>query len=385
MIGAVEKVKKAAKKARRKKRNSKVCETNVLAWFHSNTLHHSQFEDIDRLVELKKQKRLKISVGIPTLNEEENVANVVKTLKDALYIKKHLVDEIAIIDSGSEDNTVAIAEKAGAKVIESERHLREFGVFYGKGENLWKSLHVLRGDIICWVDADIRNIHPKFVYGLLGPMLEQKKIGYVRGFYRRPITFKDKVVSYGGGRTTEICVRPFLNLYFPELTGFIQPLCGQAAGRRNILEKVPFFVGYGVELGLLIDIAKSFGLNAMAQVDLDEVKHGQQETAALGRMAFSMLQVFAKRLGEEERASFLREFCPIFRFPEIREEEGKPREYFLSEREIIERERPPIRQLPDYRLKKRMDKDVLSKVADFLRDSKRRHRFPESKGGNKKE
>ncbi len=383
MIDMVEKVKKVGKKVRRKKQ-PKTCDTSVLSWFHKNTLHHSNFEDIDRLIELKKQQGLKISVGIPTLNEEENVGKVITTIKEALYNKKHLVDEIAIIDSSSTDNTVAVAEKAGAIVIESERHLREFGAFYGKGENLWKSLHVLRGDIICWIDADITNIHPKFVYGLVGPLLEQKKLGYARGFYRRAITFKGKIVSYGGGRTTEIGVRPFMNLYYPELTGFIQPLCGQAAGRRKVLEKIPFFVGYGVEMGHLIDIAKQFGLDSMAQIDLGEVEHTNRETAALGRQAFSIMQVFANRLGEREKAEFLKKFCPILRFPEIREEEGKPSEYFLNEKEIVERERPPIKSLPDYVAKKRMDKDSLSKIADFLRDSKRRHRFPGEKAQNKK-
>jgi len=374
------KVKNAAKKvAKKAKKKPKGCDTSVLQWFHTNTLHHSQFADIDRLIELKKQQKVKISVGIPTLNEEENVGNVVKTLKNDLYIKKHLIDEIAIIDSGSEDNTVAVAEKAGAKVFESERHLREFGAFYGKGENLWKSLHVLRGDILCWVDADISNIDPKYVYGLVGPLLEKKKIGYVRGFYRRPITFKGKVISYGGGRTTEICVRPFLNLYFPELTGFIQPLCGQAAGRREVLEKVPFFMGYGVEMGHLIDISRKFGLDSIAQVDLGAVEHKSQETAALGRMAFSILQVFARRLGEQEKASLLKEFCPIFRSPEIHEEEGKPREYFLNEKEIVERERPPIKSVEDYKMKKRMDKDALSTIVDFVRETKRRVKFPERK------
>ncbi len=383
MVDMVEKVKKTAKKVKRKKQ-PKACDTSVLSWFHKNTLHHSKFEDIDKLIELKKQQNLKISVGIPTLNEEENVGKVITTIKEALYNKKHLVDEIAIIDSSSTDNTVAVAEKAGAKVIESERHLREFGAFYGKGENLWKSLHVLRGDIICWIDADITNIHPKFVYGLVGPLLEQKKLGYARGFYRRAITFKGKIISYGGGRTTEIGVRPFMNLYYPELTGFIQPLCGQAAGRRKLLEKIPFFVGYGVEIGHLIDISRQFGLDSMAQIDLGEVEHTNRETVALGRQAFSIMQVFANRLGEREKAEFLKKFCPILRFPEIREEEGKPSEYFLNEKEIIERERPPIKSLPDYVAKKRMDKDSLSKIADFLRDSKRRHQFPEEKGQNKK-
>jgi len=210
-------------------------------------------------------------------------------------------------------------------------------------------------------------------------LILHKRLGYARGFYRRPITFKGKVVSYGGGRTTEICVRPFLNLYYPELTGFIQPLCGQAAGRRSVLEKVPFFVGYGVEMGHLIDIAKKFGLGSMAQVDLGEVEHQNQETAALGRMAFSIMQVFASRLGENQKASFLKEFSTVFRSPEIKDLDGGQREYFLNEKEIVERERPPIKSVQDYNVKKRIEQDLLSKLADFVRDSKRRHAFPADK------
>jgi glucosyl-3-phosphoglycerate synthase len=373
-----------AKRPRRRKPAGSVCETSVLDWFNRNTFHHSQFEDIERLMELKQQQRVKISLGIPTLNEADNVANVISVLRESLYVRHHLLDEIAIIDSGSQDNTVAIAERAGAKVIESERHLREFGAFYGKGENLWKSLHVLRGDILCWVDADIKNIHPKYVYGLVGPLLHRKGLGYARGFYRRAITFKGNVVSYGGGRTTEIAVRPLLNLFFPELTGFVQPLCGQAAGRREVFEKIPFSVGYGVEIGHLIDISRKFGLGKMCQVDLGEVEHENKETAALGRQAFSIMQVISKRLAEREKAEFLEKFCRVYRFPEIREDAGKQAEYFLSEKEIVEKERPPIRSLPDYVERKRMDKDFLAKVVDFVRDSKRRHKFPEQRAGREK-
>ncbi|MBN2067652.1 MAG: glucosyl-3-phosphoglycerate synthase [Candidatus Diapherotrites archaeon] len=362
-------------------KSSKAYETSALGWFNSHTFHNSKFEDVDALIELKHQQDRKISVGIPTLNEEKNVANVVSTIRKSLYEKKHLIDEIAIIDSGSTDRTVELAEKAGARVITSEKHLREFGAFYGKGENLWKSLHTLRGDIICWIDADIENIHPKFVYGLVGPMLQDRELGYVKGFYRRPLKFGDKIVSYGGGRTTEICIRPIFNLYFPELTGFIQPLSGEYAGKRKVLERVPFFVGYGVETGLLIDISRKFGLNAMAQVDLDERVHRNQETVALGRMAFGIMQVVASRLGKQQRQEFLQEFCTVYRFPEIREpeKEGEERQYFLNEKEIVERERPPISRLHDYRMKKKWNKDTLAKLADFLRESKRRHRLQTSK------
>jgi len=344
---------------------------SVLKWFNTRTFHNSAFENVEKLVELKKDQGQRISVGIPTLNEEANVGKVISTIKSELYDKHGLIDEIAIIDSGSEDKTVEIAEKAGAKVIVSEKKLRDQGVFYGKGENLWKSLHVLRGNIICWIDADIENIHPKFVYGLVGPLLTNKEIGYVKGFYERPIKFDGKIVSYGGGRVTELVVRPMFNLYYPELSGFVQPLSGEYAGRRDILEKVPFFVGYGVETGLLIDILEKFGLNAMAQVDLEERVHRNQSISSLGRMAFGIQQVFAKRLCKKKRSKVLKDFSTVFRFPEIHGagKEGTPREYFLNEKEITEVERPPIKSLPEYKEKlKKEGSDYYAKFVDVLRD-----------------
>ena len=184
----------------------------VLQWFNKHTFHHSKYADIDRLVALKKKQGVKISVGIPTLNEADNIGKVIDALMP-LMKEKDLVDEIAVIDSGSSDGTDEIAREKGAKVFVSEKHLKDEGVFFHKGENLWKSLHMLKGDIICWVDADIKNISPHFVYGLVGPMLEDKKIGYVKAFYERPIHSVSGLQGEGGGRVTEIFTRPMFNTF----------------------------------------------------------------------------------------------------------------------------------------------------------------------------
>jgi glucosyl-3-phosphoglycerate synthase len=346
----------------------------VLQWFNTHTFSHSQFQDTGKLVELKKKQGVKISVGIPTLNEAENIGNVVDTLMP-LAKKSDLVDEIAVIDSGSSDGTCEIARSKGAKVFVSEKHLKGQGVFFHKGENLWKSLHMLKGDIICWVDADIRNIHEKFVYGLVGPMLENSEIGYVKAFYERPIQEGGKIVPTGGGRVTEIFARPMFNAFFPELTGFIQPLSGEYAGRRDVLERVPFFIGYGVETGLLIDILGKFGLEAMAQVNLDTRIHRNQPTEALGRMSFGLLQVFLHRVPELK--PLLKEFHAVYRYPELQvsKEPGRKKacvkEYCLSEKEIREVERPPIRGVSEYRVRKGFEHDLLAKLSDTLLNIKR--------------
>jgi glucosyl-3-phosphoglycerate synthase len=189
-----------------------------------------------------------------------------------------------VIDSGSTDDTRAIAARFGARVFSSRDILKSYGTFRGKGENLWKSLFVLQGDIIVWIDADISNIGPKFVYGLLGPLLERPEIGYVKAFYERPLRSTSGLTLSGGGRVTEILVRPLFSLFYPELAGLVQPLSGEYAGRRRLLERLPFSVGYGVEVGHLIDIYHQHGIESLAQVDLTAA-HRNQPVEALSRMS----------------------------------------------------------------------------------------------------
>lgn len=322
-------------------------EIDLHEWFKTHTFHNREFRNVSELLKLKKEQGVKISLAIPTLNEADNVGHVISVIKSELLDKKPLLDEIIVIDSGSSDGTIEIAKEAGARVFLAEKCLKEEGIYFGKGENLWKSLHILKGDIIVWIDADIKNMHPKFVYGLVGPLLKFKEIGYVKGFYRRPIRIGKQIVATGGGRTTEIMVRPFFNYLFPELSGFIQPLSGEYAGRREILEKVPFFIGYGVETGLLIDIMNRFGLNAMAQVDLDVRVHRNHSIIALGRQSFGILQVLFKRASDMGRIRCNYNPNTLFRRPKKTQ-----KEYLLTEKEIVEKEREPIINVSKYHSKR---------------------------------
>lgn len=325
-------------------------------WFRENTFHNSEFSNLKRLVREKKKQGVTISLAIPALNEVKTIGPIIECFKTELMDKYPLLDEIAVIDSGSDDGTVELAKQKGAKVFLAERVLKEEGLYYGKGENLWKSLHLLKGNIIVWIDADIRNIHPKFVYGLVGPLLMNEKIGFVKGFYKRPLRFGRKVRPTGGGRVTEICIRPLFNLFFPELSGFIQPLSGEMAGRREIFESVPFFIGYGVETGLLIDISQLFGVDSIAQVDLDKRIHRNRSTVTLGKMSFGIMQAFFKRAEELGKLQLKVDLNHI-----LRRAKGIEGKYELYEKEIAESERPPIRTVGKYG--KRHSKSILDYVS----------------------
>ena len=324
----------------------------VAEWFDKNRFHYRQFSDIKKLIELKKKQKVTISLGIPTLNEEATIGNIVKIMKDILMDKYPLLDEIAIIDSGSKDKTRDVARAAGAKTFEAGKALKEERAFYGKGENLWKSLYLLKGDIIVWIDADIKNMSPRFVYGLVGPLLTNKSIGFVKAFYERPLKVEGVVKPAGGGRVTELTIRPLFNMFFPRLSGFIQPLSGEYAGRREVLEKVPFFTGYGVETGLLIDISRRFGLKKMAQVDLVKRVHRNQSLYSLSKMAYGILRVFSIR------ASQFGKLIPVKE--QLRKKIRLPRKkdgaYFLEEKKIIEKERLPMITLKKYR--KKFNKEI---------------------------
>lgn len=316
-------------------------------WLVENTYHHSDFSDIERLVDLKKDQDTSIAVSLPTLNEEETIAKEIILIQTELMIKYDLVDEIAVVDSGSEDRTREIAEKYGASVYLASNYLEEEGVYQGKGENLWKSLYLLEGDIIVYIDADIKNIAPKFVYGLVGPLLENEDLGYSKGFYERPLQTGESSRTGGGGRVTEILIRPLFNLFFPRLSGLIQPLSGEYAGRREFLEKLPFFIGYGVETGLLIDISEKFGIEKIAQVDLDKRVHQNQDLQSLGQMAFGILQTFFNRVDAADKLELKEEINRIFRQIKTVDKDL----HRFKDKEIKEIERPPIIELEQYRNK----------------------------------
>ena len=312
-------------------------------WFAENSFHSHEFDDLNRLVELKQAQELTISLGLPALNEEKTVGHVIATLKRALMERVPLLDEIVLIDSNSVDRTRLIAERLGVPVYIHQEILPQHNAYPGKGEALWKSLYVLRGDIIAWIDTDITNIHPRFVYGILGPLLREPRIQYVKGFYHRPLRVGDKLQAGGGGRVTELVARPMLNLFYPELSGVVQPLAGEYAGRRAALERLPFFTGYGVETGLMIDMLTTFGLQALAQCDLEERIHKNQELQALGKMSFQILQVFIRRL-ESRHGPMLAEVNKTMKL--IQHDQDR---FYLDIEDIREHERPPMVSVPEYR------------------------------------
>ncbi len=312
-------------------------------WFGRRTFHYSQFEPVGRLRQAKERLRTSVSVCIPARNEAATIGRVVRVLRRALLDRSRLVDEIVVVDGGSSDDTAAIARAEGAVVHAEEEVLPEAGQGAGKGEGMWKSLHACQGDIICWVDADIHNIHPRFVYGLVGPLLTDPGIHYVKAFYERPIRERNVTRPNGGGRVTELVARPLLNLFWPDLAGIVQPLSGEYAGRREVLEQVPFSSGYGVELGLLIDIAARCGLDGIAQVDLESRVHRNQDMQALSRMSFGILQAAFSRLGEEGRMTPGAFSTTLYQFS------NGQREYNMQPRQITTQQRPPIATVDGYR------------------------------------
>ncbi|MBF9127888.1 glucosyl-3-phosphoglycerate synthase [Plantactinospora sp. S1510] len=238
----------------------------------------------------------RISVVIPARNEEATVGAIVAAIRACLVEQVALVDELVVVDSRSSDGTARVAAAAGARVIGQDEMTRGLPRLDGKGDALWAGLAGSDGDIVAFIDADLREFQPHFVTGLLGPLLTDPSIAFVKGFYHRPLVGSTGVEVEGGGRVTELVARPLFNLFWPELAGFVQPLAGEYAGRRDVLERVPFVSGYGVETAMLIDLLEMCGLDALAQVDLGERLHRHQDTEALGRMSGQIMHTVWQRL-----------------------------------------------------------------------------------------
>jgi len=316
-------------------------------WLEKNTFHYSEFNDLDRLVDEKRKKNLKISLCLPTLNEEKTIAKEILIMKSELMTRYPILDEIVVVDSGSTDKTREVARAFGADVYEAKDILPDLENFKGKGENLWKALYVTEGDIIVYLDADIKNIHYRFAYALIAPLLFYDNVKYVKAFYDRPIAMgKNKIRPTGGGRVTELVIRPLFSLYFPELTQILQPLSGEYAGSREVFEAIPFPIGYGVETSMILDIYEKWGLDVIAQVDLDKRIHRNQDTRALGKMAFVIMMTFInrqKKLGLIELKNDL--FREMIQYNLVRDE------YNPDIFKIEGHERPPIIEIPEYRHK----------------------------------
>jgi glucosyl-3-phosphoglycerate synthase len=316
----------------------------VDAWFVRNTFTSSEFAELGKLAEAKERQGLKISVALPTLNEAATIQKVIHAIRSRLMERIPLVDELVVIDSRSEDRTREIARAEGVPVYIHDEILPETGSYVGKGEALWKSLHVTTGDLVVWVDTDVSNTHPKFVYGILGPLLMRPEIQFVKAFYQRPLNVGGELQATGGGRVTELAARPILNLFFPELSGLVQPLSGEQGGRRTLLEQLPFFTGYGIETGLLIDTLQRAGLDAIAQVDMRQRIHRNQTLLALSKMSFEILQVALRRVGEAHGERLWEEANSSLKL--ITNQEGR---LHLELHDIGANERPPMATVPAYR------------------------------------
>ncbi|GHB98109.1 glucosyl-3-phosphoglycerate synthase [Cerasicoccus arenae] len=315
-------------------------------WITRNTFHHSQFFDQLELLKQKEKTGLTISLCIPTLNEEATIGKEIVIFRSELMERYPLVDEIAVIDSGSTDKTLEVAASFGADTYFAGDILPEQGHKRGKGENLWKAIHQLKGDIICYVDADIKNIHPRFCYGLIAPLLYRPEMSYVKAFYDRPLAFSQGVRPSGGGRVTEILVRPLFSLFYPELSALMQPLSGEYAVRRHVLERLPFPIGYGVETSHIMDVYKEWGMEAFGQTDLDKRVHRNQETLSLGKMSFGILQSFLGRMQGMGMEGALPEMHNI-----LRQFQAQDQTYEQICYDIVEEERPPMIEIPEYREK----------------------------------
>ncbi|MFD0338327.1 glucosyl-3-phosphoglycerate synthase [Streptomyces sp. NPDC127117] len=290
---------------------------------------------MDRLLAARAAEagRGSVSVVLPALNEEATVGEIVATIRRELMEKVRLVDELVVIDSGSTDATAEVAREAGARVVHRDAILPRIRAVPGKGEVLWRSLLVTGGDIVCFVDADLKDFSADFVSGIVGPLLTDPDVQFVKAMYDRP--FGDAAGQ--GGRVTELVARPLLNLHWPQLAGFVQPLGGEYAVRRSLLERLPFPVGYGVELGLLVDALHTVGLDALAQVDVGVRKHRHQDGQALGRMAAAIYRTAQLRLS---RGHLIR---PVLTQFERGENGFVPRTHAVDTEE-----RPPMCEIEEY-------------------------------------
>lgn len=318
----------------------------VEQWLASRTFHHRQFFDAAELARRKEQQGLRVSLCIPTLNEARTIGAVVAALRP-LRDRVGLLDEIAVVDSGSQDQTLALAAAAGADVYLAADILPDMGPGCGKGENLWKAVHQLKGDLLVFIDGDVANMHPRFVAGLVGPLLHQPEIGYVKACYERNecAADVDAGVFSDGGRVTEILVRPLLSLYFPELTGLVQPLAGEYAARRSLLEQLAFPVGYGVELAHLIDVWNDYGLDALAQTDMEKRCHRRRSNQELGRMAVGLLQTLNRRLPGPQPGM---KPVPADHAVSLHQFEQRNGDWRRQTHRIVDHERPPLAQVAAY-------------------------------------
>jgi glucosyl-3-phosphoglycerate synthase len=267
-------------------------------WQQERSVHHSRYD-----AATLRGREQSVSVCLPARNCAATVEKIVEPL--VAMRDDGLLDQVAVIDGDSDDGTMALAHDAGASVWHEADLMVGQGPVLGKGDAMWRALSVLQGDLVCFIDADLEVFSTHYVTGLLGPLIEFDDVGFVKAFYRRPFRIGEVTVPDGGGRVNHLAARPALAIFYPELAGFFQPLAGEIAARRDLLERIPFATGYGVEIAMLLDVLAEVGLEGMAQVDLDVHHNRHQPLLALTGMSYEVLHVIASRLERDGRLTGL--------------------------------------------------------------------------------
>ncbi len=264
-------------------------------WAHTRTFHHSLYPP----ARVAAERTDTVTVCLPARECAQTVGPIVRTLVGLRDLGA--IDEIVVVDAASRDGTATVAQRAGATVLQQAELLPEMVPVRGKGDAMWRALAEIHSDVVCFLDADLRDFQPHYASGVIGPIVCEPHASFSKAFYRRPFTHGGVTVPDGGGRVNHLMARPALALFFPELAGVRQPLAGEVAARRELLARIPFTTGYGVEIAMLIDAWEAVGLGQMAQVDLEVHHNAHQSVAALSGMSYTVLEVVARRLEREGR------------------------------------------------------------------------------------
>jgi len=320
---------------------------NAREWFDKRSYSHEEFSDVEKLARRKRELGLTVSLVLPGRNVAETVGRIVDEV-NVLNEKAPLVEQILVVDADSADGTAEVAARSGAEVYSENELLSHYGGAHGKGDAMWRSLSVAKGDLVMFADADTKDFLPQFVYGTLGPIISVPGVRFVKGAFRRPFKSHETVELDGGGRVTELITKPLFNLFYPELTGFVQPLAGEFVADKELFSSIPFLTGYAVETGVMIDVFKKVGLGAMAQVDLGTRQNRHQPLFDLGRMSYSVLRAVARRLRQDGRLRQVRDPSmpnSLFQFSDYLHAVATPEGLKLREHveELVER--PPMAEV----------------------------------------
>ena len=320
---------------------------DAVEWFKHRSYDYRQFSDLKEMGRRKRELGLTVSAVLPCRNVAETVGGIIGEIH-AVNELSPLVDQILVVDADSEDGSAEVAVSKGAEVYSENELLSHYGGAHGKGDAMWRSLSVVRGDLVMYMDADTKDFKPQLVYGILGPILIVPEVRFVKAAYRRPFMSYETVELDGGGRVTELTAKPLFNLFYPELAGFVQPLAGEFVAYKELFCSIPFLTGYAVETGIMIDVLKRVGLGAMAQVDLGTRQNRHQPLRDLSRMSYSVVRAVARRLRQEGRLNQARDpNLPeqLFQFSDYLHAVATPEGLTLQEyvEELVER--PPIAEV----------------------------------------